>query len=246
VLSTVLIAVAVAGSAVAVCTDLRWRIIPNWLTYPLIAFGILAHFIAGVLRSDYWEAASGAAGAALAFVIGYALWAVGGWAGGDVKLFTAYGAIFPLGPPTASSAFYPFFLTILFNSMILVVPFTVVYGVIRKLQKKSVLYETVRITELREGMIPAELIYRFGGRIHRISGRFVIRPRGAEILADPNRAAGLTREQVSALKKLARRGELENRIKLKRGVPFGPFLAGGLITGLAYGDIYWKLLVSIF
>ncbi len=241
----VLAGAALAGSAIAVYTDLRWRIIPNWLTYSLIGCGILVHLVWGGLNGDWWNAVSGALGAGFAFLLGYALWLTGGWAGGDVKLFTAYGALLPFyQPPGTYQLLYPFFITVLFNSLILAVPVIAVYALVRKILGKSVFYDIVRITELEEGMIPAELIYEKNGKIRRTRSWLGIKPRGVKIYADPNRAAGLSRTQVRVLKRLVRQRKLQNRLKLKRGMPFAPLLALGLLVGVFYGDLYWTIVFS--
>lgn len=76
----------------AAVTDCRSRRIPNWLTYTLILSGI-ANSLMGV-------ATTGAGGALLGMLVGFALtfvfFAVGAMGGGDVKLLTGVGAW--LGP----------------------------------------------------------------------------------------------------------------------------------------------------
>ena len=242
----VLIAVAIGGTSIAIYTDLKWRIIPNKLTYSLITLGIVLNLAIGLHQLDAWKALSGVAGAAISFAIGYALWLTGGWAGGDVKLFTAYGALLPFyAPPGMRGLPYPFFITILFNSVIVAIPVIAVYAVIRKALGKSVFYDTVRIEDLEEGMIPAELIYERNGKIFRSRSMFGIRPLGVKVYADPSRAAGLTKAQIRVLRRLAREGKIKDELKLKRGMPFAPLLATGLVVGIFYGDLYWKLLFAV-
>lgn len=237
-------AVALVAVSVAVYTDMKSRIIPNRLNYPLIAVGIVYYLILGAARMDIWVAASGAIGAAVAFGIGYALWLTGGWAGGDVKLFTALGALLPFYTPPSTSAL-PFFpITILLNSIIAMVPILIGYSIIRRARGLSILYDRVKISELREGMIPAELIYEKGGKIFRRQSRFGITPSDAKIYSNPNRAAGLSRHQVGVLKRLARQRKLQGEIKLKRGMPFAPALAMGVFIGVLYGDLYLALLAA--
>ncbi len=74
----------------AVYFDLRWRRIPNWLTYPAMAFGLLWHtFYAGV---------SGLLMSVCGLLIGFGsfflFFLFGQIGGGDVKLMAAVGAIF--------------------------------------------------------------------------------------------------------------------------------------------------------
>ena len=238
--------VAVAGACVAIYTDMRWRIIPNKLNFPMIAFGVIFYLVLGFYNWDFMMAISGALGAAICFVIGYALWLTGGWAGGDVKLFTALGALLygytmPVGNPI-----YPMPLTILFNSVIAIIPVLIVYSIIRRAQGQRVLYDRVKITELKEGMIPAETIYEKDGKIGRLSSRFSLRKEWDKTYTNTRRASGLTRYQVGALKKLVRVKRIGNHIKIKKGLPFAPALGAGVFIVVFYGDIYWQLVFRLF
>ena len=244
-------AVALGAVCIATYTDLRWRIIPNKLNYPLTAFGVLFYLLLGIYRWDLVTAVSGALGAAIAFAVGYGMWVTGGWAGGDVKLFTALGALLPMfSPPHAPSPYsssYPLFpITILFNSALAALPALVVYAAICRLRGKGVLYERVKITDLKEGMIPAEVIYEKDGKIGRWSSRFAGKPKWDRAYTNPRRAAGLTRYQVRVLKGLVRAKKLENVIRIKKGIPFAPALGAGIFIAVLYGDIYWKLVLGLW
>lgn len=239
-------AVALIGSSIAVYTDMRWRIIPNKLNYPMIAIGVGFYLLLGLSKMDLLVAISGALGAIISFVIGYVLWLTGGWAGGDVKLFTALGALLygynmPFGNP-----FYPIPLTILFNSVIASIPVLAIYAIIRQARGRKVFFDEVKITELKEGMIPAETIYEKDGKVGRWSGWFSMHKDWDKVYTSPRRAAGLTRYQVGVLKKLVRSKKTDNRLKIKPGLPFGPALAAGAFILVIFGDIYWTLILSFF
>ncbi|MCS7315304.1 MAG: A24 family peptidase [Bryobacterales bacterium] len=71
--------------------DVLWRRIPNWLVLPgfLLGLGLNA-----LLGADYAPGLKQAGlGAALAFLIYFPLYLLGGMGAGDVKLMTAIGAI---------------------------------------------------------------------------------------------------------------------------------------------------------
>jgi prepilin peptidase CpaA len=74
--------------AVAVYTDLKWRRIPNAITVPAFACGLLFHGLtagwSGLLMS--------LGGFATGFGVLLLLWLIGGGGGGDVKLMGAAGA----------------------------------------------------------------------------------------------------------------------------------------------------------
>lgn len=90
--------------------DLRERRVPNWITYSGTALGILLSLFAG-----YWQIVPYVA---IVFIVAYALYRVGLWAGGDVKLFTALSA---LNPPFIELFGYsiPFPLALFFLSILL-------------------------------------------------------------------------------------------------------------------------------
>jgi len=174
------------------------------------------------------------------------MWLTGGWAGGDVKLFTALGALLPFyTAPHVQDVPYPFPLTILFNSVIAILPVLLIYSIICRIRGQGVLYEQVRITGLREGMIPAETIYEKDGEVKRWNSRFGLKPRYDRIYANPSRAAGLTRYQVGALKRLVRQRKLKNSIRVKKGVPFAPALGLGVFIAVFHGDLYWHFISAL-
>jgi|GEM_PF-296194 len=88
--SLVILAVAVAG--IAVCTDLRARKIPDWLTLPTLVLALLGRLVmAG--WSGPLGLADGLLGLGIAFLVFFLLALGGGMGMGDVKLMAAVGAI---------------------------------------------------------------------------------------------------------------------------------------------------------
>jgi prepilin peptidase CpaA len=80
---------AVALSLLAMYTDFRWRIIPNWLTLPGIGIGLIINF-----ACNSWQ---GLQLAGFGFLVGFALmllpFLIGGMGAGDVKLMAALGSL---------------------------------------------------------------------------------------------------------------------------------------------------------
>ena len=72
----------------AFITDIRSMKIPNWLTLPVTAIGVAAHFIWGGWQGVLFSLAGFAAGFGMLFLM-YVIGAVGA---GDVKLFGGIGA----------------------------------------------------------------------------------------------------------------------------------------------------------
>jgi preflagellin peptidase FlaK len=123
-------AIALVGLGIATYTDLRDRTIPNQLTYAMLFIGLLGHLVETFLSASLAPVLFSAAGAVIAFAFAYILWRAGAWAGGDVKLFAALGALVPL-PYTLVPQFYfqyPVFpFLVLMNSVLIAFPFIMLY-----------------------------------------------------------------------------------------------------------------------
>lgn len=79
-------------------TDLKERIVSNWATYGLIATGLIGHGIWAFLEQDPRIFAYSLGTTTATFTIAYALYKIGMWAGGDVKIFTGLAAMNPFNP----------------------------------------------------------------------------------------------------------------------------------------------------
>jgi len=243
-------AVALIVAIISTYTDIRSRIIPNRLTYSAAAFGILFHLLLGIYSSNVFVCVRGLIGFCLAFTIGYILWMMGGWAGGDVKLFAAFGALLPsFYPPFAPAPYsseYPLFvLTVFLNTALVGLPIILLYTAICFVRGEGAFHKQLRVSDLKEGMVPAEWIYEINGKICRKNALLPLRIKCDISYTEPNRASGLTKPQIVRLKKLVKEGKIKNRIRIKRTIPFGPFLAAGLTVSVLYGDLYWKIITLL-
>ena len=88
-MQTVRYCVLAAVLAAAVCTDVRFRRIPNWLNVSAAAAGLLLALADGGLKTSL-------AGLAAGFAVGYVLWMLKTFRAGDAKLFAALGALMGL------------------------------------------------------------------------------------------------------------------------------------------------------
>ena len=73
----------------AVCTDVRFRRIPNWLNVFAAAVGLLLALAGGGLKDALVGLAAG-------FTAGFTLWMLKTFRAGDAKLFAALGALMGL------------------------------------------------------------------------------------------------------------------------------------------------------
>jgi prepilin peptidase CpaA len=79
----------IALIGIAFFTDIRHRIIPNWLTFTAVLCGILFHFIAEGMKGLLFSAGGLLCGFGILFI----LYLFGALGAGDVKLFAAIGAL---------------------------------------------------------------------------------------------------------------------------------------------------------
>lgn len=137
------IIIAIIACVYASYSDLKSGVIRNKLTFPLIALGIILNAIyIFTTTGDIWLFIKVVVIVAFIFIIGYILWKMGAWAGGDVKLFTAIAALIPLYAiplyPTIVSyqifgwqfpleGLYPFPFTLIINSILSMLPFLLIF-----------------------------------------------------------------------------------------------------------------------
>lgn len=81
-------AALVLGAGIATYTDMKEGLIHNYITYPLIAFGLIASFLNGALPAALPYAL-------VVFVLGYLLYYTGKIGGGDLKLFVGITLVMP-------------------------------------------------------------------------------------------------------------------------------------------------------
>jgi preflagellin peptidase FlaK len=129
--------IAIAACIYASYTDLKRGIIPNKLTFPLIAIGIVLNGIYAFMIGEFLFILVCVVVTGVIFGLGYLFWKMGAWAGGDVKLFTALAALIPFNPflvnyqifqvPFPVEGIYPFPLTVIINSILSILPFLLIY-----------------------------------------------------------------------------------------------------------------------
>lgn len=88
--------VAIITLAVAAVTDLKWREVPDWLSYAAIAAGAGLRLLHSSYYGSWSYITEGIAGFAVFFVVAYAAYYLGGWGGGDSKMLMAIGALLGL------------------------------------------------------------------------------------------------------------------------------------------------------
>lgn len=117
-----------------------------------------------------------------------------------------------------------------------------------KVLKKEALEREIKITSLKEGMVIADQIYREKGKIVRDERgikekiKDAIEKKDIDILKKRplianTTAAGIDKKELKTLIDLVKEEELEDRIRIKRAMPFAPIILLGLIITLTIGDL---------
>lgn len=119
----VFIAIAIAGTAIGTYTDIRTRLVPDWTSYFMLAAGLGGHAILSLLSNSFWPILYSAIGAGAFFAVGYLLYRVGIWGGGDAKLLPALGALLAY---STKIAIWPFLVSFWLNLLILGAAFGII------------------------------------------------------------------------------------------------------------------------
>ena len=115
---------------------------------------------------------------------------------------------------------------------------------------KKALQDDYEIKDLKEGMIPVYGLYEKENKIYTDDQTFSERIKESIDSGDPasfmkpkgnfiinTRAAGLTEDDITLLKKLSEENKIDNKLRIKRGVPFAPSILIGLLISLFIGDL---------
>ena len=137
--------ITVAGLLIASYTDLKERLVSNKLNYSLLLAGLLLYGVESMYTGSILPFAYSLGGATIAFVFSLFLYKVGAWAGGDVKLFTALGALLPMAPEhligsrvPSFYASYPLFpFLIVEDSVLIAFPFIMAYIFWKTFRKRA-------------------------------------------------------------------------------------------------------------
>lgn len=123
--------------------------------------------------------------------------------------------------------------------------------------RKEALVEEIKITDLKEGTIIAEEIYIRDGEILRDNRGMIekikdsAKSRSYQTLLQrkgivSTGAAGITDEEVERLKEFVKRGKLEDRVNVKKSMPFAPVILIGIAVSLVIGDAMLALKMWLY
>ncbi|MBD3318757.1 hypothetical protein GF342_02520 [Candidatus Woesearchaeota archaeon] len=99
------IALVFAILLIATYTDLRWREVPDWISYSGILAGIGLHAIQSITEQSVLPLLHGIGGLTFTSILGVGLFYLGQWGGGDSKALMAMGSLIGLEPRLDSTLF---------------------------------------------------------------------------------------------------------------------------------------------
>src|SRR3989344_2119963 len=150
----VYVLVSTLALLVATYTDLKSRIVPNTLVYGLAIIGILLKVTESYFVGTFEPLVLSAQGVAIAFIASYALYKLGVWAGGDVKLVSCLAILNPINYSLIATELalqYPltaitlpiFAITLIIYSTFAVLPIGFVMTITAALKSKEILSNTI-------------------------------------------------------------------------------------------------------
>ncbi len=132
---------------------------------------------------------------------------------------------------------YLFLTPIIFTCLI--TPLYIFLKLARIIERRY-LVKTIKITDLQEYDLPAENIVEVDGKIRRYPSHIL--PKNGKVIASVKMRLGLRKEDIEKLKKFVKEGKLENRIKIKWGMPFVPSFLLAIILTIVFGDVFTFLI----
>ena len=150
------------------------------------------------------------------------------------------------------------------SGIILIFISITIIGIVIKLLtsvSKDALQDDYKISELKEGMIPAYSIFEKDNKVYVDDQSFITRVKNALKTGDvtlinppkgkllvSSMAAGLTEKDINILEELKNKNKIDDVFRIKKGIPFAPSILIGLLISLFIGDLAFiieKLLVGL-
>ena len=160
------------GLGIATYTDLKERIVPNRLNFGLIGIGLVLYGIQSIYVGSFEPIMYSIIGLAFGFLFGFLLWKLGVFAGGDVKLFAALGALNPFTPALlkldlfTSASINVFPISLFLYALIAFLPYGLIIVIIKLAKNKK--YRKKLVSEMKLQVMNAIEFSIF------ISGAFVV------------------------------------------------------------------------
>jgi len=134
--------VAFVGSAIAAAWDLKTTEIPDQIPHAMMVFGVGFWLVQSVLQNNYWLVGNSLIFGLSFLGMGFILYFLGQWGGGDAKILSAIGFLLPVpisGFPVQT--LFPFPITYVINVFLVGAVYMMVYAFVLALINKKILIE---------------------------------------------------------------------------------------------------------
>ncbi|MEK6834662.1 MAG: prepilin peptidase [Nanoarchaeota archaeon] len=133
--------------------DIKTREVPDWISYSLITIALAFYLIKSIIFNDVSFIIQSLFGLGVFFFLGNLMYYMRQWGGGDVKLFSCLGALFPLYPRELLNYFnpnlqLPFLLILIINIVIFGALYSLIYGLYLIIKNKNRVKFNFKINKL--------------------------------------------------------------------------------------------------
>ncbi|MEK6906953.1 MAG: A24 family peptidase [Nanoarchaeota archaeon] len=138
----VLVVISLIWLFFASYTDFKIREVPDWISYSLIIIGIAFYLIKSLIFNNFIFIIQSLFSLLILYLIGSLMYYLRQWGGGDVKLLSAIGALFPVYPEELLKYFNPnlnlsFILILILNIIIFGVLYSIIYSFYLVIKNKN-------------------------------------------------------------------------------------------------------------
>lgn len=270
-----LIAITIIGLGIASAYDLKWKYVPDYVSYSLMVIGAALRALFAIEESNFMILGWSLIGSASLFAFGYILYKMGTWGGGDVKIAFACGLLLSWFPTDTTPFFINFAINLMLVGAIYGIPVAVITAIKKKPKIKLEKYERftiplaiagatviiVLLQSLYAVVIGLCIVLLSSIRIFKvIEDKCFIKKILPDKLMDGDwlidkvrvgkklikpRKEGLTKAEVLLLKDWYNKGYIKY-VKIKDGIAYVPaFLITTIIT-LLFDNLLFHMMINSF
>ncbi len=144
-LLSVFIIIALIALAIASYTDIKTLEVPDWLSYSLIAIGLIGNLLFSIYYSDSIYIIRSLLGLVISVILGLIMFYTGQWGGGDSKVLFGIGAIIGINYPfTIDFLFTDFFFKFIINMLFAGAVYGIIWITVMAVKNRKFLFKTLK------------------------------------------------------------------------------------------------------
>src|SRR3989338_8291181 len=158
VMDWILVVLGLVGLFVASVADLRTREVPDWLSYGLIASGVMLRLLHSSIYGVWEYAGYGLLGFVMMMGFGCLMFYARQWGGGDAKIMMGVGALYATRPFFVPSHVIPFLGLVVVNILMVGMVYGVAYGVWLAVKNKKSFVKVVKEESRKKGTVVLKVV----------------------------------------------------------------------------------------